>query len=238
MATTRPRKVTALKEAMTKTQLVASLSESTGLPKKDVAAVLNELGLVIERHIKKRAVGTFTLPGLLRIRRVRKPARKAQTMISPRTGEEIEVSAKPASAGVKVQPLMGLKQIVEYPDCGHTKLILLEPDGGDDHSTGNVCPYVKWQNCCHPGSRFHDRIPAMEGSHWNMLPHRAIILIPASRQLAFIIPLLPGPRRGDVDPWSRAAREARRSWAAQTVRRHGREPGAALSVPRVPHAAS
>ena len=33
-----------------------------------------------------------------------------------------------------------------YPDCGHTKLFLLEPDGGDDHSTGNVCPYVKWQN--------------------------------------------------------------------------------------------
>ena len=64
MATSAPRKATALKEAMTKTQLVASLSESTGLTKKDVAAVLDELGLVIERHIKKRAVGTFTLPGL------------------------------------------------------------------------------------------------------------------------------------------------------------------------------
>ena len=63
MATSRPRKATALREAMTKTQLVASLSESTGLPKKDVAAVLDELGVLIERHIKKRAVGTFTLPG-------------------------------------------------------------------------------------------------------------------------------------------------------------------------------
>ena len=42
------------------------------------------LGLLIERHIRKRAVGAFTLPGLPKIRRVRKPARKARTMISPR----------------------------------------------------------------------------------------------------------------------------------------------------------
>ena len=90
MATSRPRRATALKEAMTKKQLVASLSESTGLPKRDVSAVLDELGILIERHIKKLAVGTFTLPGLLRIARVRKPPRKARTMISLRTGEEIK----------------------------------------------------------------------------------------------------------------------------------------------------
>ena len=113
MTKSQAPKVTALKDAMTKTQLVASLSESTGLSKKDVSTVLDELGIVIERHIKKRAVGTFTLPGLMRIRRVRKPARKARTMILPRTGEEIEVPAKPASSGVKVQPLAGLKRMVE-----------------------------------------------------------------------------------------------------------------------------
>ncbi len=113
MATSQPRKATALREAMTKTQLIASLSESTGLPKKDVAAVLDELGVLIERHIKKPAVGTFTLPGLLKIRRVRKAARKARTMVSPFSGEEIEVSAKPASTAVKVQPLTGLRRMVE-----------------------------------------------------------------------------------------------------------------------------
>ncbi len=113
MAASSPRKATALKEAMTKTQLIASLSESTGLPKKDVSAVLDELGIIIERHIKKRAVGTFTLPGLLRIARARKPARKARTMISPRTGEEIQVSAKPASTTVKLRPLAGLKRMIE-----------------------------------------------------------------------------------------------------------------------------
>ena len=113
MTKSQARKVTALKDAMTKAQLVASLSESTGVSKRDVSAVLDDLGVLIERHIKKRAVGTFTLPGLMRIRRVRKPARKARTMISPRTGQEIEVPAKPASSGVKVQPLAGLKRMVE-----------------------------------------------------------------------------------------------------------------------------
>ena len=108
-----PRKTTALREAMTKTQLIASLSESTGLPKKDVSAVLDELGVLIDRHVRKRAVGTFTLPGLLRISRVRKPPRKARTMISPRTGEEIQVAAKPASTAVKIRPLAGLKRMVE-----------------------------------------------------------------------------------------------------------------------------
>jgi len=44
---------------MTKTQLLNVLSESTELQRKDVASVLDQL----ERHVKRRAVGTFTLPG-------------------------------------------------------------------------------------------------------------------------------------------------------------------------------
>ena len=62
MATTGNRSNKALKEVMTKTQLLNALSESTGLQKKDVTLVLDELGVLIERHIKRRAVGTFTQP--------------------------------------------------------------------------------------------------------------------------------------------------------------------------------
>ena len=90
-----------------------ALSESTGLQKKNVALVLDELGVLIERHIKRRAVGTFTLPGLLNIKAVRKPATKSRKMISPFTGQEITVAAKPASRAVKVQPLSGLKRMAE-----------------------------------------------------------------------------------------------------------------------------
>ena len=113
MATTANRKNTALKEAMTKTQLLETLSDSTGLQKKEVASVLDELGAVIERHVRKRGVGTFTLPGLLKIKVVRKPATKARKMMSPFTGQEITVAAKPASRAVKVQPLSGLKRMTE-----------------------------------------------------------------------------------------------------------------------------
>ena len=114
MATTEKRRNVALKEAMTKPQLLDALSESTGLQRKDVAAVLDELGVVIERHVKRRAVGTFTLPGLLKIKAVRKPATKARKMISPFTGQEITVAAKPASRAVKVQPLSRLKRVTEW----------------------------------------------------------------------------------------------------------------------------
>ena len=41
--------------------------------------------VVIERHIKRRAVGTLTLPGLLKIKVVGKPATKARKIISPFT---------------------------------------------------------------------------------------------------------------------------------------------------------
>ncbi len=95
MATARNRRNAALKDAMTETQLLNTLSESTGLQRKDVTSVLDQFGVVIERHIKRRAVRTFTLPGLLKIKVVRKPATKARKMISPFTGQEITVAANP-----------------------------------------------------------------------------------------------------------------------------------------------
>ena len=76
MAATRTRKTTALKASMTKAQLLSELSEATGVHRKAVASVLDELGVLIKRHVRKRAVGSFTLPGLLKIERVRKPARR------------------------------------------------------------------------------------------------------------------------------------------------------------------
>jgi len=74
MATTASRKNTALREAMTKSRLLDALSESTGLQRKDVASVLDQLRMVIERHVRRRAAGTFTLPGLLEVKVVRKLA--------------------------------------------------------------------------------------------------------------------------------------------------------------------
>jgi len=107
------KKTTAVKERYTKTQILAEIAENTELSKKDVAAVIDELADVIERHIRKRSCGEFVLPGLLKIQTVKKPARKARPGVNPFTGEEIMIAAKPASTAVKVRPLKRPKEMAE-----------------------------------------------------------------------------------------------------------------------------
>jgi nucleoid DNA-binding protein len=104
------KKVTALQTKMTKSQIVASLAESTGLTKKQVGSVMDEYDTLVQRSIKKRSVGEFTVPGMLKITTVSKPARKARKGINPFTGEETMFKAKPASIAVKVRPLKKLKE--------------------------------------------------------------------------------------------------------------------------------
>ncbi|MCD8521432.1 MAG: HU family DNA-binding protein [Saccharospirillaceae bacterium] len=107
------RKTTAITEKYSKTQLLNEIAENTGLARKDVNTVLEELTAVIERHVKKRAVGEFILPGLLKIKTVKKPAQKARKNVpNPfRPGETMDVAAKPASTKVKVLPLKKLKDM-------------------------------------------------------------------------------------------------------------------------------
>lgn len=107
------KKLTAIREKFTKTELLAELSEKTELSKKDISSVLDELGDIIERHIKKRSIGEFTLPGILKIKTVKKPAQKARKNVpNPfKPGEFMDVSAKPASTKVKISPLKKLKEM-------------------------------------------------------------------------------------------------------------------------------
>lgn len=109
MATAKKPKT--IKERYTKTQMMTEIAESTGLSKKQVASVFDELSDVIERHIKKRACGEFVLPGLLKISTVKKKATKARKGINPFTGEETMFKAKPASTQVKVRPLKKMKDM-------------------------------------------------------------------------------------------------------------------------------
>jgi len=106
------RSAPAIKDKYSKTQILTEIAENTELSKKQVGAVLEELSILVERHVKKRAVGEFTLPGLFKIVTVKKPARKARKGINPFTGEETTFKAKPASIAVKVRPLKKLKEMV------------------------------------------------------------------------------------------------------------------------------
>ncbi len=102
-----------IKEKMTKSQMLNELAEGSGLNRKQVASVLTELESLIERSVKKRGIGEFTLPGLMKITTVKKPARKARKGVNPFTGEETMFKAKPASIAVKVRPLKKLKAFAE-----------------------------------------------------------------------------------------------------------------------------
>ena len=105
-----PAKVKAIQEKMTKTQIIGNIADSTGLTKKQVTDVIGELESLIQGSIKKRAVGEFTIPGLMKITTVRKPAVRARKGTNPFTGEETMFKAKPASTAVKIRPLKKMKE--------------------------------------------------------------------------------------------------------------------------------
>ena len=106
MAKTSPK-------AMTKSEVFRTISEDTGLTRKEVSAVFDSLSGLIKKNLNGRsAPGIFTVPGLMKIKVVKKPATKARKGINPFTGEEMMFKAKPASKGVKVLALKGLKDMV------------------------------------------------------------------------------------------------------------------------------
>ncbi len=105
------KKLTAISERYTKSQIVTEIATKTDLSKNQVDAVLNELGDLIERHVKKRACGEFVLPGMFKVTTQKKPATKARKGINPFTGEEMMFKAKPASTTVKVRALKKLKDM-------------------------------------------------------------------------------------------------------------------------------
>ncbi len=102
-----------IKEKMTKSQIFTDIAESTELSRKQVAAVFDELEGLVGRSISKKGLGEFTIPGLMKVTTVKKPAKKARKGINPFTGEEQMFKAKPASIAVKVRPLKKLKEYAE-----------------------------------------------------------------------------------------------------------------------------
>jgi DNA-binding protein HU-beta len=96
--------------APTKSDILASISKDTGLSKKQVSSVFESLNVVIRKSLKSH--GLFTLPGLAKMKVVKKPATKSREGTNPFTGEKMVFKAKPASKKVRVMPLKNLKGFV------------------------------------------------------------------------------------------------------------------------------
>jgi len=99
-------------KARTKSETLNAISEATGLTRKEVASVFESMTGLIKKDLSNRGPGVFQIPGLLKVKVVRKPATKARMGINPFTKEEMMFKAKPARKVVKALPLKGLKTLV------------------------------------------------------------------------------------------------------------------------------
>ena len=98
-----------IKEAMSKSGLVAHIAEVSEVAAKDVRAVLAALEGAIHGSVSKKGIGQFTMPGLLKISATKVPAKPKRKGINPFTKEEVWFAAKPATTKLKVRPLKKLK---------------------------------------------------------------------------------------------------------------------------------
>lgn len=111
--TTKKLTVKNISTPMSKSMLFSTIAESTGLKRKDVVAVYDSLTTLINGHVKRGGAGIFTLPGLLKIKVINKPATKARKGINPFTGEPTTFKAKPARNVVKGVALKALKEMAK-----------------------------------------------------------------------------------------------------------------------------
>lgn len=106
---------TAKVKAISKTEILKSLSDATQLSKKEVTSVLEELAKLVAKNVGKKGPGVFALPGLVKIKVVQRKATPAKKGVpNPfKPGELMDVAAKPARRLIKVQPLKALKDMAK-----------------------------------------------------------------------------------------------------------------------------
>ncbi len=105
-------KIVGADKPRTKSEIYATIAEQANITKKDVASVFDAMSAMVSADLKKGKAEQFTVPGMMKITVVRKPATKARKGINPFTKEEVMFKAKPARNVVKVRPMKGLKDMV------------------------------------------------------------------------------------------------------------------------------
>jgi nucleoid DNA-binding protein len=110
---TTAKKMPSIKDPLSKSGMIKTITDMTGVAKRDVVSILDAQGQLIEAHIKSRGPGKFVMPGVLKMTVVKKPARPARKGRNPFTGEEITFKAKPAYKTIKIKALKKLKEMVD-----------------------------------------------------------------------------------------------------------------------------
>jgi nucleoid DNA-binding protein len=97
---------------MSKSEVVSGIADATRLTKKQVGSVFEAMAGQIKKSLSSRGPGVYTVPSLMKLVVVRKPATPARKGINPFTGQETTFKAKPARNVVKIRPLKSLKDMV------------------------------------------------------------------------------------------------------------------------------
>src|SRR4029079_16518901 len=95
-----------------KTEIFASIAETTGLTKRDIGNVFEAINYQTKKDACRSGSKTFAIPGLCKIVVQHKPATKERKGINPFTKGETTFNAKPARHVAKIRPLKKLKDMV------------------------------------------------------------------------------------------------------------------------------
>ena len=93
--------------AMTQTQLADAVAEKAGLSRADAKKAITALEDVVIEQIGQAE--KVKIGGIVQIEARMRPATQERQGRNPATGEEITISAKPASVAVKARPLAKAK---------------------------------------------------------------------------------------------------------------------------------
>ena len=99
-------------KARSKSEVYGELANACDLTRKQVSALFDDLASLIKADLGRKGPGIFTVPGLMKIKVVRKPATKERMGVNPFTKERMMFKAKPARNVVKVLALKNLKGMV------------------------------------------------------------------------------------------------------------------------------
>jgi nucleoid DNA-binding protein len=104
------KKLTAISNKMTQSQIFDHIAGETELSKAQVSAVFDSLGDLIHRSLKPRSLGQFTIPKIgVKVKTKEIPAKPKRKVRNPFTGEEQWKAASKKSRSARAVALKSLK---------------------------------------------------------------------------------------------------------------------------------
>jgi nucleoid DNA-binding protein len=102
-------------KSISKSEFMKSVADASGLSKKQVSQVIEEMAKLIGKNLGKKGPGVIAIPGLVKIKVKAVPAQPARKNVpNPfKPGEFRDIPAKPATRKVRVLPLKALKDMAK-----------------------------------------------------------------------------------------------------------------------------